>query len=469
MLTWAHLGSPVPTGESAAASVQACAPTWARFSMELASLISDALPWAPPSLPPLLPLLAGALPLLPLLPPLLLALLALRGLHRLLFGPLEVVRAMHATGYLPPEAGLTREEMARNVARRRQRGDLPPVYPNGWYRVVDSSRVPPGQVVPAVLLGEQLAVFRSEQGQVSVLDAYCPHLGANLAVGGQVRGDCLECPFHGWRFRGEDGRCVHIPYSKRVPEFARVRSWASCERNGCVYAWFHCDGVEPSWEVPQVEEIASGEWRYRGRTEHTINAHIQEIPENAADVAHLNHLHSPIILSGSDLRFSNSPRWGFTKHLWDVQWSPEVEPNLHCSRMLLHHRVSVWGHELPLATIDVVARQVGPGLVFMNFDHKLLGRGVILHCVTPLEPLLQTVTHTIYYARRVPALVPKMLLRLECVQFERDLMIWNNKRYVSRPLLVKEDSLISRHRRWYSQFYSDNSPRYSRSRDSLDW
>ncbi len=34
--------------------------------------------------------------------------------------------------------------------------------------------------------GQQLAVFRSHSGQVYVLDAYCPHLGANLACGGRV-------------------------------------------------------------------------------------------------------------------------------------------------------------------------------------------------------------------------------------------------------------------------------------------
>ena len=45
-----------------------------------------------------------------------------------------------------------------------------------------------------------------------MLDAYCPHMGANLGAGGQVKGDCIECPFHGWQFRGEDGQCVHIPY-----------------------------------------------------------------------------------------------------------------------------------------------------------------------------------------------------------------------------------------------------------------
>ena len=25
-------------------------------------------------------------------------------------------------------------------------------------------------------------------------------------------GNCIECPFHAWTFRGEDGKCVSIPY-----------------------------------------------------------------------------------------------------------------------------------------------------------------------------------------------------------------------------------------------------------------
>ena len=60
-----------------------------------------------------------------------------------------------------------------------------------------------------------MAVFRSQSGEVHVVDAYCPHLGANMAAGGIVKGDCLECPFHGWLFNGDDGSCAHIPYAKK--------------------------------------------------------------------------------------------------------------------------------------------------------------------------------------------------------------------------------------------------------------
>lgn len=57
-----------------------------------------------------------------------------------------------------------------------------------------------------------------------------------------------------------------------------------------------------------------------------------------------------------------------------------------------------------------------------------------------------------------------------CVwQFERDVMIWNNKKYISKPMLVKEDSAIQKHRRWFSQFYSENSPRLRYQHDTMDF
>ena len=55
-------------------------------------------------------------------------------------------------------------------------------------------------------------------------------------------------------------------------------------------------------------------------------------------------------------------------------------------------------------------------MVFLLFDHSFLGRGVIMHCVTPVEPLLQCVSHTIFYQKNIPPLVPKFILRAECIQ-----------------------------------------------------
>ncbi|KAG8447362.1 hypothetical protein GDO86_014722 [Hymenochirus boettgeri] len=400
----------------------------------------------------------------------LLLLLSVPGLWmwRVLARPLELLRSPEDVGYIP-ERGRTRAQTANQVRRRRRKGELPPVYPNGWYRVLDSNMVPPGTVNNCTALGEQLAVFRTQEGKVNVVDAYCPHLGANLAVGGQVVGDCIECPFHGWQFRGHDGKCTRIPYAEKVPDFAKIKSWTSCELNGTVYVWYHCDGIEPTWTIPEQEEITKKEWVYHGRTEHYVNAHIEEIPENAADIAHLDFLHQPGIVSGVDLRYTKSKTWDFVKHIWKVQWRPEPAPNKHCSELLLEHSIRIFGKHFSLIDVNVVARQVGPGIVFLFFKHAFLGSGVIVQCVTPMEPLLQQVSHSIYYQKNIPSIVPKFILRAECTQFERDVMIWNNKKYISKPLLVKEDAGIQKHRRWYSQFYSENSPQMTFQEEGLDW
>lgn len=54
-------------------------------------------------------------------------------------------------------------------------------------------------------------------------------------------------------------------------------------------------------------------------------------------------------------------------------------------------------------------------------------------------------------------------------QVERDIMIWNSKVYQSQPLLVAEDRQILKFRRWYNQFYSENSPKFNFRKDSLEW
>ena len=74
-----------------------------------------------------------------------------------------------------------------NEVRRRKRiGDLPPVYPNGWFGLLRSEEVAVGASKAVDALGENFAVFRDEEGKIHILNAYCAHLGANIAVGGKV-------------------------------------------------------------------------------------------------------------------------------------------------------------------------------------------------------------------------------------------------------------------------------------------
>ncbi|HEY6458762.1 MAG TPA: Rieske 2Fe-2S domain-containing protein, partial [Polyangiaceae bacterium] len=111
-----------------------------------------------------------------------------------------------------------------------------PRYPNGWFQVAYSDEVAPGAVVPLRYFGRDLVIFREERGDVHVLDAHCPHMGAHLGHGGTVKDGCVRCPFHAWRFDGT-GQCVEVPYSARVPPRARVRPWHVREVNGLVLVW----------------------------------------------------------------------------------------------------------------------------------------------------------------------------------------------------------------------------------------
>ena len=88
-------------------------------------------------------------------------------------------------------------------------------YPNTWYVALESKELPKNGAKAFHMCGQNLVAFRGPSGAAHVLDAYCPHLGANVGIGGQVvtesGDDCIECPFHGWRFSGVDGQCKHIP------------------------------------------------------------------------------------------------------------------------------------------------------------------------------------------------------------------------------------------------------------------
>ena len=99
-----------------------------------------------------------------------------------------------------------------------------------WQFEVDfSEELEPGTARPARYFGKDLVIWRTSGGEPRVFDAFCPHLGAHLGHGGKVEGDSIRCPFHAWSFDGA-GNCIDIPYAKRVPPKAGVRSWPVLER-----------------------------------------------------------------------------------------------------------------------------------------------------------------------------------------------------------------------------------------------
>jgi len=388
----------------------------------------------------------------------------------LLFSNYDRVRPLHTVGY-EGSNGMTKKQMANKIREWRKGGDVPPVFPNGWFTILESRELAVKQVKDVYGLGLQLAVFRDESGEAHIVDAYCPHMGANLAIGGQVKGDCVECPFHGWKFRGEDGKCQDIPYmdaNGKIPEKADIKAYPTLEINGFIHIWYHAEGDEPYWMPPELENITNGNWAYRGRTEHYVNCHIEEIPENGADIAHLQCIHKPFIMGGVDLDKMLQPFWEFGEHVWKGSWEPEEEK--HRASMYVQHSLKLFGFKLSFVDMNVRARQIGPGFVYLTFVTPF-GSGCWIHTLWPVEPMLQKLTHQIYFTWYIPPIIPKFYMYAQAVNIERDIMVWNHKTHRKTPIMVKslEDATLIKHRRWYAQFYSENSPRLGTQKQGLEW
>ncbi|XP_054714577.1 cholesterol 7-desaturase nvd-like [Uloborus diversus] len=346
-----------------------------------------------------------------------------------------------------------------------------PAFPNGWFPLVESDDVPAGQVVSVVALGQKWCVYRGETGRAYVLDAYCPHLGADLSAGGHVVGDCVECPFHGWRFDGSDnGRCTLIPYAEKPPEAARASKRDSCEKNGFIFVWYHAEGEPPTWELPTLPDIESGHWKFRGRTDHTVHCHIQEIPENGADIAHLPQVHSKSVFEGNTWLDSWRALYigRLVRHQWQPSWQADEEQP-HKARIHLSQRMSVCGYTMPFSELEINIEQIGPATVFLALESSF-GRGMLLQNIVPEGPLCQRIIHRLYTEPKFRAAPAAFLVWSEAVMLERDIAIWNSKKFLKNPVLVREDKLIKKFRRWYAQFYSPNSPTLQDVRDKgLDW
>jgi nitrite reductase/ring-hydroxylating ferredoxin subunit len=121
-----------------------------------------------------------------------------------------------------------------------------------WYPVVASSDLQAGAVMPAMLHGERLVVWRSREGRIGVWNDRCPHRSMSLSLGATT-GETLVCPYHGWEF-GSDGNCRRIPAHPALTpsRAARARVYPAIEASNYVWA---CLG-EPASANPEYGLIA---------------------------------------------------------------------------------------------------------------------------------------------------------------------------------------------------------------------
>jgi phenylpropionate dioxygenase-like ring-hydroxylating dioxygenase large terminal subunit len=141
----------------------------------------------------------------------------------------------------------------------------------------------------AVILGEALAVFLTESGAPAVVSDRCAHRGASLSMG-EVVGEGIQCPYHGWEWDGGRGVCTRVPSladQAQISPRARISAFPAREQWGLVWTVLE----EPLGEPPSVPWLAADRWRLGHGKPFEVPVSLGIPIENFRDVAHFAFVH----------------------------------------------------------------------------------------------------------------------------------------------------------------------------------
>jgi len=311
-------------------------------------------------------------------------------------------------------------------------GRYPFSIPFGWFQIAWLDELEPGAVLPKYYFDRHLVVWRGDDGEVHVQDAFCPHLGAHLGHGGVVENNELRCPFHGWRFDGE-GHNSCIPYSDRTNAKAKVRTYPSLVLDDYfVMVWYHPHEVDPLWQVELPPEALSEGYTDWVSIHKEMAAGMQDLAENSVDGPHFRYVHNTDVVP----EIEEYDTTGFVAKTRSIQKFPTP-------RGIVDGRIDVDNY--------------GPGFSRTRFQGII--DTVLIGAAIPVTQDRCEVRFSFKTAKLDDELmtsgVSQAFINEVSQQFEDDRPIWENKAMVARPALADTDPPFLQFRKWYTQFYAD--------------
>jgi 3-ketosteroid 9alpha-monooxygenase subunit A len=319
--------------------------------------------------------------------------------------------------------------------------------PTGWFQVAWSGEVPTAGVLALKYFGQHLVAFRTESGQLKVLDAHCLHLGAHLGKGGTVHGEAIACPYHGWQWDGT-GTNTAIPYMTRSqPSAKRLKAWDVRESSGRLLIWHDPAGGPPRWEPPdpfrdlQTRQHHTPEdyypaWPQAIQAYAGLPIHPQQTLENVVDSIHFRYTHhapaDPVLLDYEELG-EHGDRW----------------------RSVIGFRSARTG-EVAMTTEALLS---GVGMAVNTFERRSETYRLSF-CTTPVDDETCDLFLAFWLARDpgdTGDTIPEHRLpQLEVLKssLPEDIEIWVNQKYIQRPMYAEQDARpYSALRRWCTRFY----------------
>lgn len=348
--------------------------------------------------------------------------------------------------------------MAMNISTDYHRiwADPPPErYARGWHCIGLSEKFRDGKPHAIEAFGTKLVVFESEDGQLNVLNAYCPHMGADLC-GGRIVGDAIACPFHDWRWRG-DGTCAGIPYARRIPPKAKTKAWYTMEENDQLFVWHDPEENPPIPEqkIPNFRERFPGTWSPWYWEETRMQTNCRELIDNLADLAHFFYVHGE--------RRGNEAT--YFKNIFEGHVAAQFMEHRPVPEGMIYDRGAPFDGEIPDAPWTR-SEAVYHGPAYM-IDPQWLSTGtekwtsMLINAHYPIDQhsfMLLLGLSTRYNPEKSTEENEDAARRIAKKfrdGFFQDVAIWENKTRIDNPLLCDTDGPIARLRHWYQQFYVD--------------
>lgn len=158
---------------------------------------------------------------------------------------------------------------------------------NTWYPIAQSKEV---RAVPLArqIAGQRLVMYRISDGSPVVLEDRCAHRAAPLSLG-QVRGDTIQCGYHGIQY-DRSGAATDVPCQAKFSPATRVRSYAAVERHNFIWAWIgEAEKATPE-TVPNLWWNDHPQWRGDGDTLF-LKCDYRLLVDNLLDLTHETYVH----------------------------------------------------------------------------------------------------------------------------------------------------------------------------------
>jgi vanillate O-demethylase monooxygenase subunit len=160
---------------------------------------------------------------------------------------------------------------------------------NSWYVAAWGSEIGRLALLRRILLGDPVVLYRRTDGKPVALEDRCCHRHAPLSSG-RVRGDNLECGYHGFTY-DPSGKCVRIPTQEMIPPGARVKSYPVVERHQFVWIWMGDPALADETLIEDFHWLDDPGWRYRGERL-DLQGNYLLLVENLCDLTHLPFVHA---------------------------------------------------------------------------------------------------------------------------------------------------------------------------------